>query len=167
MKLIEKEFDLVVCGGGLAGFCAAVSAGRLGIKTCLIQDRPVFGGNSSSEIRVTPHGSAAFHAYARETGIISELLIKERAINHESINENGWTNSVWDLVLYDMAVETPNLTFYLNTTILDVQMNNKKEINSVKCYVANSETELIIKGKLFIDSTGDGTIAYKSGCEWR
>ena|GEM_PF-3723032 len=44
-------------------------------------------GNSSSEVRVTSHGAAAFHAYARETGIISELLIEERAVNHEEIRD--------------------------------------------------------------------------------
>src|ERR1700739_2482064 len=117
MKTIQEQFDVVVCGGGLAGFCAAVAAARNGAKTCLIHNRPVFGGNSSSEVRVTPHGAAAFHAYARETGILSELLIEERSRNHEVIFENGWTNSVWDLTLYEMAMATPNLTFHVNTAI--------------------------------------------------
>lgn len=66
-----EKYDVVVCGGGLAGFCAAVAAARHGAKTCIVPDRPVFGGNSSSEVRVTPHGAACFHAYARETGIES------------------------------------------------------------------------------------------------
>jgi flavin-dependent dehydrogenase len=83
MEKRNMQYQVVVVGGGLAGFCAAVAAARLGVKTCILQNRPVFGGNSSSEVRVTPHGAAAFHAYARETGIISELLIEERALNHE------------------------------------------------------------------------------------
>ena len=58
MQTVTQEYDLVVCGGGLAGFCAAVAAARLGTRTCLVQDRPVLGGNSSSEIRVTPHALA-------------------------------------------------------------------------------------------------------------
>lgn len=107
----KESYDVVVCGGGLAGFCAAVAAARHGARACLVQDRPVFGGNSSSEVRVTPHGAAAFHVYAKETGIISEPLIEERARNHEVIFENGWTNSVWDMAMYDLAVRTPNLTF--------------------------------------------------------
>ncbi|MDF2671511.1 MAG: hypothetical protein K0R67_3817, partial [Paenibacillus sp.] len=78
-RLVEERYDIVVCGGGLAGFSAAVAAARQGAQVCLVQDRPVFGGNSSSEIRVPPQGAASFHAYARETGIISELLIEERA----------------------------------------------------------------------------------------
>jgi hypothetical protein len=70
----------------------------------------VLGGNSSSEVRVTPHGAAAFHAYARETGIISELLIEERAANHEEKFENGWTNAVWDMTINDLVQRTENLT---------------------------------------------------------
>ncbi len=162
----KQTFDVVVCGGGLAGFCAAVSAARHGARTCLIQDRPVFGGNSSSEIRVTPHGAAAFHAYGRETGIISELLIAERAVNHEKIRENGWTNSVWDMVLYDMAVRTPNLTFYLNTTVTAVQLTDGR-IQAVKAVIANAETELLLEGNIFIDCTGDGIVAELAGCDWR
>ncbi|WNR46174.1 FAD-dependent oxidoreductase [Paenibacillus roseipurpureus] len=166
MKKIQQSFDVVVCGGGLAGFCAAIAAARHGSRTCLIQDRPVFGGNSSSEIRVTPHGAANFHAYARETGTISELLIEERAINHEKIRENGWTNSVWDMVMYDMAVRTPNLTFHLNTSVTSVQLTGDK-ISSVRAVIANAETELEIQGDVFIDCTGDGMVADMAGCEWR
>ncbi|WP_245954661.1 FAD-dependent oxidoreductase [Fontibacillus phaseoli] len=163
----QESYDIVVCGGGLAGFSAAVAAARLGSAVCLIGDRPVFGGNSSSEIRVTPHGAAAFHAYARETGLISELLIEERAANHETIRENGWTNSVWDLTLYDMAVSTPNLTFYLNTTVTGVQMDDPRSIRSLTARIAGAETELIICGKIFLDCTGDGVVADAAGCEWR
>ncbi|WP_261305272.1 FAD-dependent oxidoreductase [Paenibacillus andongensis] len=162
-----EKYDVVVCGGGLAGFCAAVASARQGAKTCLVQDRPVFGGNSSSEVRVTPHGAAAFHVYAKETGIISELLIEERARNHEPIFENGWTNSVWDMTMYDMAQRTENLTFYLNTTILDVRMANERKIASVVGYVANAEMELELVGDVFVDCTGDGIVADRAGCEWR
>lgn len=162
-----EKYDVVVCGGGLAGFCAAVAAARHGAKTCLVQDRPVFGGNSSSEVRVTPHGAAAFHVYAKETGIISELLIEERARNHEPVFENGWTNSVWDMVMYDMAQRTENLTFYLNTAILDVRMAHERRIASVVGYVANAELELELLADVFIDCTGDGIVADRAGCEWR
>ncbi|RKP49862.1 FAD-dependent oxidoreductase [Cohnella endophytica] len=162
-----ERYEVVVCGGGLAGFCAAVAAARQGARTCLVQDRPVFGGNSSSEVRVTPHGAAAFHAYAKETGIISELMIEERAANHETIFENGWTNSVWDMTMYDLAMRTPNLTFHLNTSILDVRMNGTRRIGSVVCLVANAEVELELFAEVFVDCTGDGIVADRAGCEWR
>jgi hypothetical protein len=168
MKQREERYEVVVCGGGLAGFSAALSAARLGRKTCIIQDRPVFGGNSSSEVRVTVHGAAAFHHYARETGIISEALIEERARNHEEIFENGWTNSVFDLTLYDMAVREELLTPYLNTSVHGVEMSpGGTAIRSVRAQMANAETELIVYADYFIDATGDGVVADRAGCEWR
>ncbi|WP_208810753.1 FAD-dependent oxidoreductase [Paenibacillus jilunlii] len=167
VKMEQEAYDVVVCGGGLAGVCAAVAAARQGASVCIIQDRPVLGGNSSSEIRVTPHGAAQFHAYARETGIISELLIEERALNHEPILENGWTNSVWDMVLYNMAVSTPNLTLHLNSTVTGVHKHAERHISSVTVRVAGAETQITAEGQVFIDCTGDGVVADLAGCEWR
>jgi hypothetical protein len=167
MKTITEKYDVVVCGGGLAGFCAAIAAARHGAKSCLVHNRPVLGGNSSSEVGVTPHGAAAFHAYARETGIISEALIEERARNHAEIYENGWTNSVWDMVLYDMAQKTPGLVLHLNTDIRGVEMRDKRNIAVVLAVVQNAEIDLRLEGRIFIDCTGDGIVADAAGCEWR
>jgi hypothetical protein len=166
MQTRRETYDVVVCGGGLAGVCAAIASARGGAKTCLVQDRPVLGGNSSSEVRVTPHGAAAFHAYARETGIVSELLIEERACNHEEIFENGWTNSVWDMVQYDLVQRTENLTLHLNTSVLAVQVEGRR-ITSVTCRVANAEVDLTLEAAIFIDCTGDSFVAAEAGCEWR
>ncbi|MEO6983603.1 MAG: FAD-dependent oxidoreductase [Edaphobacter sp.] len=166
MQKIFEQYDVVVCGGGLAGVCAAIAAARGGARTALVQDRPVLGGNSSSEVRVTPHGAAAFHAYARETGILSELLIEERAINHEVIFENGWTNSVWDMVIYDLVQQTENLTLHLNTAIQGVIVEGAS-LKSVECRVSNAEVDLSLTAKVFIDCTGDGLVAAEAGCEWR
>ena len=82
---VSKTYDLVVIGGGLSGMCCAIAAARHGIKTALIQDRPVLGGNASSEIRMhicgaDKHGRVAD---ARETGIIEELLLTNRFYNTE------------------------------------------------------------------------------------
>lgn len=162
-----ESYDVVVCGGGLAGFSAAIASARNGAKTCLVHNRPVLGGNSSSEVGVTPHGAAAFHAYARETGIISEALIEERARNHAEIYENGWTNSVWDLVLYDMVQQTPGLTLHLNTDVRGVTMADARRIAAVLAVVQNAETELRLEAKTFIDCTGDGIVADAAGCHWR
>ena len=167
MEKKTETYQVAVIGGGLAGLCAAIASARNGAKTCLIHNRPVLGGNSSSEVRVTPHGAAAFHAYARETGIISELLIQERAVNHEEIFENGWTNSVWDMVQYDMACTTEGLTLYLNTDCREVIMDSERKIKAVRAYVLNAETELTVNADIFIDCTGDGTVAFQAGCQWR
>ncbi|MDT0443055.1 FAD-dependent oxidoreductase [Streptomyces johnsoniae] len=166
MHNLTESYDVVVCGGGLAGLSAAVAAARHGARTCLVQDRPVLGGNSSSEIRVVPRGAAIYHAYARETGIVSELLAKERAANHEEIFENGWTNGVWDLVQYDLVMRTPNLTLHLNTTVTGVDTREGR-ITAVTARTTHAETELTLTGEVFVDCTGDGVVADLAGCEWR
>jgi len=166
MKDRTEEYDVIVCGGGLAGVSAAIAAARLGANTCLVQDRPVLGGNSSSEVRVTTFGADAFHAYARATGIISELLIEERANNHAEMFESGWTNSVWDMTIYDMVQRTENLTLHLNTAVLGV-ITQGRTLRSVKCHVANAEVNLSLSAKIFIDCTGDSIVAAEAGCEWR
>ncbi|MBK7819747.1 MAG: FAD-dependent oxidoreductase [Tessaracoccus sp.] len=166
MQEVREQYDVVVCGGGLAGVSAAISAARHGAKVVLLHDRPVLGGNSSSEVRVTPHGAAAFHAYAREGGIIAEALIEDRARNHERITENGWTNSVWDLILYDMVQRTVGLTLRLNTPVTGAEVSDGR-ILSVTARNVNAETVYVVEGRVFIDCTGDGTLGEVAGCESR
>ena len=195
MREIIKEYEVIVVGGGMSGFCAAVAAARQGAKTCLVHDRPVLGGNASSEVRVTVHGAACHHPYMRETGILGEAMNDERRANHLYPIENGWTNSVHDMALYNMAISEPNLELCLNTSLRDVQLedgswgldslanwpaatdergytvrpscNHGKTIQAIRAYVANAETELVLQAKQFIDCTGDALLGHLAGCEWR
>jgi hypothetical protein len=195
MKTEQKQFDVVVIGGGMAGFCASIAAARAGAKTCLVQDRPVLGGNASSEVRVTVHGAACHHYGMRETGILGEAMNLERRTNHLYPIENGWTNSMHDMALYDIAMKEPMLTLQLNTTFKDVQFednswgldhlgtwpvatdekgywhrpacHNGQRLKAIKTYVANAETELTLLADQFIDCTGDAPVAHLAGCEWR
>ena len=95
MKTINYTGDLCVIGGGLAGLCCAIAAARNGIKTYLVQDRPVLGGNASEEIRMWVCG--AHGTDCRETGIIEELMLENFYIN------KGLKYSLWDSVLYEKA----------------------------------------------------------------
>ena len=162
---VSIVYDLVVCGGGLSGVCAALAASRLGLKTALIQDRPVLGGNSSSEIRVPLAGAANGNPWAREGGIIEELTLTERFNNFTSRRES-MINDVWDLVLYDACRQEENLSLYLNTSIRRVKTEGNRLI-SVSASQLGSEYELEIRGNMFVDATGDGTIAYLAGAEYR
>ena len=83
---IEEKYDVIIVGGGTGGFGAALSAARHGVKTALIQDRPVLGGNNSSEVRMHISG-ADQHAYrknARETGIVEEIALLNRKFNEQN-----------------------------------------------------------------------------------
>ena len=77
MNKIEERYDTVVVGGGMAGVCAAVAAARHGCKTCLMHDRPVLGGNASSEIRVGIEGAEFGFRHARVTGILEEIQTED------------------------------------------------------------------------------------------
>ncbi|MGC8976510.1 MAG: FAD-dependent oxidoreductase [Candidatus Ratteibacteria bacterium] len=111
---MSKKYELVVCGGGLAGVCAAIAGKRLGLSTCIIQDRPVFGGNASSEIRVNIGGACALNVWARETGIINEIFLEERKRNFE-YHLTTWSNGILDIVLYEF-LRNEGVDIYLNTS---------------------------------------------------
>lgn len=162
----ERHYDIVVCGAGLAGIAAAISAARCGATVCLIGDRPVLGGNSSSEIRVEPRGAACYHAYGRETGVISEILVEDRMHNHAEVFENGWANSMWDLQLYDLVQRTAGLELLLNTSIIGVERLGRN-IVSVEGLTLGAEKVVRLTAGTFIDATGDGVVATLAGCEFR
>lgn len=170
----EQEFDFVVVGGGLAGLCCAVAAARKNIKTAIVQDRPMFGGNSSTEIRVVPLGSACFNAWGRETGIVEELLLEDRATNHVHLFEHGMTNTHWDLILYEAVKRETNLTMFMNTTVraVDSEATDKanpavRRITGVHGSQLGSEREFVFRARAYADCTGDATVGALAGADFR
>ena len=105
--------DLCVIGGGLSGSFAALAAARHGAKVVLMQDRPMLGGNASSEIRMWVRGAKGL--YNRESGLISEL--EERNIH----GNPTLVHSLFDATLYGMLRENENITLLLNTSCLDAR----------------------------------------------
>ena len=116
IQWIEQKFDVVVVGGGTGGMGAAISAARHGAKTALIEDRPVLGGNNSSEIRMHISGADqhALRKNARETGLVEEIALKNRWFNPQN------SFCVSDTVYWEIAKAEPNLTLMLNTSMIDV-----------------------------------------------
>lgn len=157
MKTIQHTADLCVVGGGIAGICAAVAAARNGIKVILMQDRPVLGGNASSEIRMWMGGAQGKDV--RETGIVEELMLENYYIN-KSLCYN-----VWDSVLYGTVKAEKNITLLLNCTCLDAECV-ENTITSIKGWQMTSETFHIIKAKYFADCSGDSILAPLTGAEF-
>ncbi len=154
MKEINHEVDLCVVGGGLAGLCAAVSAARHGIKVALMQDRPVLGGNSSSEIRMWVCG--AHGENRKETGLIEEFELENYYRNPNHVF------SLWDMVLYEKARFEPNITLLLNCTCTEAEMDGEK-ISSVRGWQMTSETWHRVKAVYFADCSGDSILAPLTG----
>lgn len=120
-KTITHETDFCVVGGGVAGLLAAVSAARHGVKVVLMNDRPVLGGNASSEIRMWIRG--AHGENNRETGILEEIAL-------ENIHRNPSLNfSVRDSVLYELAVSEPNLELISNCSCNSAETEGEKIIS--------------------------------------
>lgn len=157
IRHIEMAAPIVVCGGGLSGVCAAVSAARHGSKVILIQDRPVLGGNASSEMRMGIVGVK--EDQCQEAGIIEEMQCRNFFYNPLQ------RYPLWDDVIYSTVVEEPNIHLLLNTSVRDVVMNGEN-IAAVKCWNSNNYTEYTISGKLFLDCTGDGILRI-SGAKYR
>ena len=119
-KYEQANYDVVVVGGGLAGYSAAVAAARGGARTCLVRTDQFSAAIVRVRFAITPHGAGCHHPYGAETGIVGEVTYAERAACHVTAMENAWTNSQWDLALYDVACRTPNLTMHLNTSCDEV-----------------------------------------------
>lgn len=158
MKKIKESFDLVVIGGGMSGICAAIAAAREGIKTALINNRPVLGGNASSEIRMHICGADqhARRKNARETGIIEEILLENRKRNPQN------SYSIFDTILWEKVNFQDNLKLFQNTHITKASTENS-QIISVEGYQLTTEKNFEFTGKIFADCTGDGTISHLSG----
>jgi len=158
MRYQTHDSDFCVVGGGLAGLCAAVAAARAGASVTLMQDRPVLGGNASSEIRMWVCG--AHGANNRETGIIGEILLENRYRNPYG----NW--SVWDSILYEQAMFQPNLTVLLNCSCTSAEVGDGR-IRSIRGWQGTAETWHTVEAKLFADCSGDSILAPLSGAEFR
>ncbi len=158
----EEQFDVIVVGGGMSGVCAAIEAARGGANTALVQARPMFGGNASSEIRV--HISGADHSLVQpdyaESGLLYELMLENKAVNP------NFSYSVWDTVLFEAVKKQDNLTSYLNTVMYDCETEGDT-ITSILCVQETTEMRYKFTAPLFVDATGNSTLGYYAGADYR
>jgi hypothetical protein len=162
-EIISKKYSVIIVGGGISGICAALSCARHGTKTALIHDRPVLGGNASSEIRMHICGAGGFmnkRPDSRETGILEELLLENRYRNPQH------SFSVFDTVLWEKVRFQENLDLFLNTHMTDVVTENNT-VTEIKTVQLTTEKTFSFTGNIFIDTTGDASLAYFGGADFR
>ncbi|VXB60896.1 FAD dependent oxidoreductase [Microbacterium sp. 8M] len=166
MRTQTVDADIVVVGGGLAGVSAAVAAARLGRRVALINNRPVLGGNSSSEVRVWVCGATAHgnQRWARETGIIGELYRENQYRNPDG-------NPVyWDDVVLDAVRREPGIDLFLNTEVIEASAegpDDARRVRSVTGWTLGSEIRTTFTAPIFLDCTGDGLVGALVGARHR
>ncbi|WZH46651.1 uncharacterized protein QYS62_007741 [Fusarium acuminatum] len=156
--------DLCVCGGGFAGTIAAIAAARNGVDVVLIQDRPVLGGNASSEVRLWILGATSHmfnnNRYAREGGLVDEILL-------ENLHRNPEGNPlILDTILLEKVRLESRIQLFLNTALMGCEKDNER-ISSVSAFNSQSSLKFNIQARQFIDCTGDGTLSFLAGAPFR
>ena len=153
------NFDLVVVGGGMSGSCAAVSAARLGLQVALIQNRPVLGGNNSSEVRVHLGGEINLPPYPAIGNVVREL-------------DSGHQGNARPAQFYDdnrkMSVvqAEQNIHLFVNMHAFKVQKQGDRIVAVIAKHIINA-SEFSFRAPLFVDCTGDGTLGYLAGADYR
>lgn len=164
-KSVRLDADLVIVGGGLAGTCAAITAARSGITVVLVQDRPVLGGNASSEVRLWGLGATSHmnnnNRWAREGGVIDEILVENMYRNREG------NTLIFDTILLEKVIEESNITLLLNTSAYDVTKSDADTIESVTAFCSQNSTIYELCAPLFCDASGDGIVAFQAGAAFR
>lgn len=162
---VELSTDFVVVGGGISGVCAAITAARQGLKVVLIQDRPVLGGNGSSEIRLWMLGATSHmgnnNRWAREGGVIDEIMVENTYRNPEG------NPIIFDTVMLDKVMSEKNITLLLNTCVYEVEKSTNEMIKSVRGFCSQNSTMYEVSAPLFCDASGDGIVGFLSGAPYR
>lgn len=153
------KYDLIVVGGGVAGISAAVSAARLGCKVALINDRPVLGGNNSSEVRVHLGGRI-------ETGLYKKLGNLQKEFGPVNGGNAMPAAQYEDEKKMQIVANEKNITLYLNSRAMEVAMNGSM-INSVTIQHIESGVQTMMSAPVFADCTGDGTVGFLAGADYR
>lgn len=154
------RFDLCVVGGGIAGICAAVSAARLGLSVALVHDRPVLGGNNSSEVRVHLGAYQNLPPYPRLGDVLAEFG-PVRGGNAESAAnyEDGKKLAI--------IKAEKNISLFLNEHVNGVKTNGTGRILSVRSINTKTGVATWFEAANFVDCTGDGTVGYLAGADFR
>ena len=164
-KTVVIKTSMVITGGGMSGVCAAITAAREGIEVVLVQDRPVLGGNASSEVRLWILGATSHmgnnNRWSREGGVIDEILVENLYRNKEG------NPLILDTILLEKINAEKNITLMLNTMVYDLEKDGDYRIKLLKAFCSQNSTEYHIEAPLFCDASGDGIVAFKAGAPFR
>lgn len=153
------SFDVVIVGGGIAGMCAAVSAARFGCKVALINDRPILGGNNSSDVRVHLGGRINVGPYKELGNMIKEFGPSKRGNAQPKENYEDQKKSDW-------IANEKNVFLFPSMKAIAVEKNGDK-ITKVTARNIETGEDLSFSAPIFSDCTGDGSIGYLAGADYK
>lgn len=156
--IVESGYDLVVIGGGYSGMGAAIAAARSGCRVALIQDRPVLGGNGSSEVRVWAMGNIRRGKYPRIGEIVEEFADK-------ATKSPGTFEEFEDAKKEAIVRAESNIDLFLNHHAYQVETNGD-HLTAVYAFDTRTSADRRFEGTLFCDATGHGTIGFLAGADW-
>lgn len=157
-ECVSHRVRVCVVGGGMSGLCAALACARHGMDTLLMHDRPVLGGNASSEIRMGICGAQGRNN--RETGLIEELLLDNQYYNPEKVY------SLWDSVLHGKVYGQPHLKTLLNCACMSGRME-KGSLRDITGYQSTTQQFHQVEADIFIDCSGDSVLIPITGASYR
>lgn len=155
-------YDLVVVGGGVAGCSTAISAARNGLTVALVQDRPVLGGNGSSEVRVWPEGHTNQKPYVHIGDIVEEMMIPRptgKSANARNADVYG------DSVKLRLIQSEPNISLFTEQRVIAAATEGDRVVSVTSHHIRTSQ-QTTFRGKLFADCTGDGSVGFLSGADF-
>jgi hypothetical protein len=165
LKTERLATGLAIGGGGLAGTCAAITAARAGVRVVLIQDRPLLGGNASSEVRLWILGATSHmgsnNRWAREGGVVDEILV-------ENLHRNPEGNPlILDTILLEKVRAEANITLLLNTAVDSVEKSAPDTICALLAFCPQNQVRYRVEAPLVCDASGDGIAAFLAGAAFR
>ncbi|MEL6650518.1 MAG: FAD-dependent oxidoreductase [Bacteroidota bacterium] len=159
------SFDLVVVGGGFAGTCAALSAARNGLTVALIQDRPVLGGNGSSEVRVWPEGHTRQEPYTHIGEIVDEIApdVVDRG---KYGTRNARLGEIYnDERKLEVVAKEDRISLFLEERVISAEYTNGS-IKSVIAQHTRTSIQTSYSAKYFADCTGDAVVGFLAGADF-
>ena len=159
------QFDLVVVGAGIAGSCAAISAARLGLTVALVQDRPVLGGNGSSEVRVWPEGKIRQQPYPHIGDVVAEL-VPEKPQDYLKRSANAQAAEIYaDERKLTVVHAESRITLMTEQRVNEVEASNGV-IQSVVAQHTHTGRRVRLRARWFADCTGDATVGFLAGADY-
>ena len=145
------SYDVVVVGAGPGGMGASLGAARNGARVALVFDRPIPGGNASDECGIGFDGASLGKKNARETGVVEELRLTK------VYRGKGYTGA-----FEEMARKSSGLSLFRNERVMRVEKDGPR-IAAVISRNTMTGRWTRWRGRIFVDSTGDGWIGHFAG----